>query len=79
MLDPKKGKIDMTPANHKTAVPTVGDAAAEKMAEYGITRVAVDYFHYKDYRYTNLDDAIAQAHREHPGVPSDGRERSGLR
>jgi hypothetical protein len=49
------------------------------MAKYGITRVPTDYFHYKEYRYTSLDDAIAQAKRQHPAVPSDGRERSGLR
>jgi hypothetical protein len=34
------------------------------MAKYGITRVPVDYFHYKEFRYTNLDDAIAQATRQ---------------
>jgi hypothetical protein len=33
----------------------------EEMANYGITRIAVDYFHYGDFRYTNLKNAIAQA------------------
>ena len=37
---------------------------AESLARYGITRVAVDYFHYRNYRYTNAMDAIAQAQRE---------------
>jgi hypothetical protein len=69
----------MTPANHREASPTAGDYAAEEMAKYGITRVPTDYFHYKEYRYTSLDDVIAQAKRQHPAVPSDGRERSGLR
>jgi hypothetical protein len=69
----------MTPANHWEASPTVRDDAAEAMARYGITRVPTDYFHYKEYRYTSLDDAIAQAKRQHPAVPSDGRERSGSR
>ena len=46
------------------------------MAKYGITRVPIDYFHYKGYRYTNLDDAIAQAKREHAADRSDRRERS---
>jgi hypothetical protein len=34
------------------------------MAKYGITLVPVDYFHYKEFRYTNLDDAIAQPTRQ---------------
>jgi hypothetical protein len=34
------------------------------MAGYGISRVPVDQFHYKSYRYSNLRDAIAQARRE---------------
>jgi hypothetical protein len=68
----------MTAASHGKATPTVGDNAVEAMAKYGITRVSIDYFHFREYRYTKLDDAIAQAKREHPEVPSDGRERSGL-
>ena len=67
----------MTPANHREAGPTVGHDAAEAMAKYGITRVPTDYFDYNESRYTNLDDAIAQAKRQHPAVPSDGRERAG--
>ena len=46
------------------------------MAKYGITRVPIDYFHYKGYRYTNLDDAIDQVKREHAADRSDRRERS---
>jgi hypothetical protein len=34
------------------------------MAKYGIARVPVDYFHYREFQYTNLDDAIAQATRQ---------------
>jgi hypothetical protein len=69
----------MTPANHREASPPFGRYAADEMAKYGITRVPTDYFHYKGYRYTNLDDAIAQAKGQHPAVRSDGRERSGSR
>jgi hypothetical protein len=69
----------MTPADHREAGSTFRDDAAEEMAKYGITRVSTDYFHYKEYRYTSLDDAIAQAKRQHPAGPSDGRERSGSR
>ena len=36
----------------------------EEMAKYGIKRVPVDYFHYGQFRYTNLKDAIAQAERD---------------
>jgi hypothetical protein len=69
----------MTPANQWEASPSLGDDAAEAMAKYGITRVPTDYFHYKEYRCTSLDDAIAQAKRQHLAVPSDRRERSGSR
>ena len=70
----------MTPATHEEASPTFGRyAAAEEMAKYGITRVPTDYFRYKEYRYTNLDDAIAEAKRQQPAVRSDGRERAGSR
>lgn len=34
------------------------------MATYGITRVPVDYYHFKEFRYTNLRDAVAQARRK---------------
>lgn len=37
--------------------------AAEEMEKYGITREPVDYFHYGEFRYTNLKDAIAEAKR----------------
>ena len=69
----------MTPANHGKQARPLGATPLKQMAKYGITRVPTDYFHYKEYRYTNLDDAIAQAKRQHPAVPSDGRERTGSR
>jgi hypothetical protein len=65
----------MTPADRNETSSAINPEAAEEMAKYGITRVPIDYFHYKGYRYTNLDDAIAQAKREH-GSGSIGRERS---
>jgi hypothetical protein len=71
----------MTPADRaaerKETSPAINPEATEEMAKYGITRVPIDYFHYKGYRYTSLDDAIAQAKREHPADRSDRRERSG--
>jgi len=30
----------------------------------GITRVSTDVFHYREYKYTNLKDAMAQAKRD---------------
>jgi hypothetical protein len=33
------------------------------MAKYGISRVPTAYYLFKDYRYTKLEDAIAQAER----------------
>jgi len=40
------------------------EADAEVAAGFGITRVPVEYFHYGEYRYTSLEDAIAQAKRD---------------
>lgn len=43
----------------------VGPQATDEMAKHGITRVPVDYFYYGGFRYTNLEDAVAEAKR-HP-------------
>jgi hypothetical protein len=40
------------------------DREAALMADYGITRVPVDRFHYKTFRYHALADAVAQAKRD---------------
>jgi hypothetical protein len=40
------------------------DQDSEEMTGFGITRVPVDYFHYKDFRYTQLADAVAEAKRD---------------
>ena len=45
-----------------TPLPT--DDATGQMARYGITRVPVDYFHFREFRYTSLADALAQAQRQ---------------
>jgi hypothetical protein len=39
-------------------------SADESMSTLGIRCVPVDYFHYRNYRYTNLKDAVAQARRD---------------
>jgi len=38
--------------------------AADQMVRYGITRVPAHQYRYKDYRYSKLSDAIAQARRD---------------
>ena len=43
----------------KPGIPPASDD--EQMASYGITRVPVDYFHFREFRYTSLADAVAQA------------------
>lgn len=35
-----------------------------EMAKYNITRSTVYYYHYRDFKYTNLSDALAQAKRK---------------
>jgi hypothetical protein len=54
----------MPSADRKEPYPAVDPEDAEEMAKYGITRVPVDYFRYRDFRYTNLKDAVAQAKRQ---------------
>ncbi len=44
-------------------LPVQEDSSAE-MARYGITRVPADMFHYRQYRYAKLGDALAQAKRD---------------
>ena len=45
---------------------TSADAQSEEemMVRLGITRVPADYFLYRQYRYTQLKDAVAQAKRD---------------
>ena len=52
-----------SPVTEDTSSDLVSEAN-EVMLAYGIARVPVDYFHYREYRYTRLTDAIAQAKRD---------------
>ena len=62
-LENSTGGLTMEDRSSETlSIP--GTEVAEEMKRYGITRVPVDYFHYKNYRYTNVSDAIAQAKRD---------------
>jgi hypothetical protein len=58
------GERDMASAGRKNLNPAMSPDVAEEMAKYGIKRVPVDYFHYREFRYTNLEDAVAQAKRD---------------
>jgi hypothetical protein len=51
----------MPALDHNEISSAINPETADAMAKYGITRVPVDYFHYKEFRYSNVDDAIAQA------------------
>jgi hypothetical protein len=53
--------VKMLPLENKKVTNLPGDREMEK---YGIKHFPVDYFHYREFRYTNLKDAIAQAKRD---------------
>jgi hypothetical protein len=36
----------------------------DQMAHYGITRFPVEYFHFREFRYTSFADALAEARRQ---------------
>lgn len=42
--------------------------ALSEMEEYGITRFPIFYFQFRQYKYSNLKDAVAQAKRERGGT-----------
>jgi hypothetical protein len=61
---------DMKSQTTESALQETSDPVVEaEMDRYDITRVLVDYFHYKGFRYTNLEDAVAQAKREGTAGP----------
>ncbi len=53
----------MSATSVSTTTPALSPEPLQEIAKYGIVRVPVDTFHVGGYRYTNLDDAIAQAKR----------------
>jgi len=54
----------MKPTEFASGRPDLDSCTTAEMARYGIVRKPVDYFHYKSYRYTSLQEAIAQAKRD---------------
>jgi len=63
---PVERNNSMTYSQHCEERPTIVADIADQMATYGITRVPVDYFHIGQFRYSNLEDAIAEARRRQP-------------
>jgi hypothetical protein len=57
-------KAKLMPSWNPKEIAHSDQDAARAMAEYGITYVPVPCFHYKSFRYSNLEDAIAQARRD---------------
>ena len=50
---------------HSEEQNQTNDSEEEReMAKYGITLIPVNYFHVGNFRYTNLEDAVAEAKRQ---------------
>lgn len=58
-----------SPKSDSAARRQPNKALAQEMADYGIRWVPVDYYHFGAYRYTNLQDAIAEAKRANQTDP----------
>jgi len=52
---------DPMSAARQSGSATLSPEAEAEMERLGITRVPIDYFNWREFRYTNLNDAIAQA------------------
>ncbi len=53
----------MQPRGDEHDPENLGRDFVEEMVKYGIKHVRIDNFLYGGFRYTNLDDAIAEAKR----------------
>jgi len=53
----------MSNLNQEQSSPQTEKQQVEALKKQGITRVPIDYFHIGEYRYTSLDDAVAEAKR----------------
>jgi hypothetical protein len=54
----------MTIMDTEAQRPALTPEALQEMDRYGIVRVPADSFFYREFRYTNLNDALAQARRD---------------
>jgi hypothetical protein len=62
----------MSMINTEEQLPPLSVEARQQMEKFGIARVPTDSFRYREFRYTNLQDALAQAKRD-----AEGRQRIG--
>jgi hypothetical protein len=72
---PVERSDSMTYSQDSAECPDTAPDVARRMARYGIIRVPVDYFHLGEFRYSNLEDAIAEARRQQ--LVENGREAAG--
>ena len=56
----------MTDATKDTTPAAALTVATPEMIKLGITNHPIDRFHYGEYRYTNLSEALAEAKRNPP-------------
>lgn len=54
----------MTTRTPKAKTKSRSKSIENELSKYGISRVTTDRFHYGDYKYTDLKDAVAQAKRD---------------
>jgi hypothetical protein len=62
-ITPDRGTPALNTLN-SIARPSPSDQAIDESGRYGITRTPVDYFHFGEFRYTSLADALAEAERQ---------------
>lgn len=56
----------MTDVSKETPTAATLTVATPEMIKLGITNHPIDRFHYGEYKYTNLGDALAEAKRNPP-------------
>ena len=57
-------KLSDLPLPAEEDLPLPAEEVARQMARYGIRCVPVDYFHFREFRYTSFADALAEAQRQ---------------
>jgi hypothetical protein len=65
-MDLLRRRIGMENDTNNEINATIDPEDEAMMVKYGITRVPINYYHYKGYRYTNQNDALAEIERQQP-------------